>query len=821
MKKIKTFSLDHGKKYPTDDKAIDSVMEVSEEWEAPTISSNSSFYTNIASRIYKDFNSGIRELYNNEARACRTARREYGARPRIEIKIDFEERKLTIHGVDSLGISEEIFKQVIKQIGESGNISGKEVGMFGMGFVSYQMLTDLMILYTWTREETESESDYMTVFCKEDLKTKRVVEKQPSLDTFGTKLEMILKDEVVMTEIIETFKGCSKFSTVPTTIEIINSDNEDLPDQRLELEQYKNTKEWFSLNNRVREYTHEGAGILEIQKFDSKTDKQMKSIFVRNRPIDFIHKIEYSDEDIEFYGVLAMCKELEFDDDGKRTDIYSDSKRMITGKSVRDWDDDTNQNVFLVGVPIEATVTNTPYGSKSISVQDTLDSMDWVINIKNERKYMPNANRDGLERKAEESVSVLIAKIIRDSFQKYNIKTASDYKNSINKTLYSQRMRYDTDVMYLVDDVTAGIVNTLNQHFPTPSNNYGSTLESLINKGSKIISLQSLRGDIMSMFVKHFKDNDISFIRCKDHDKMPLLKQWGVIIGEEYKAINKLKIKHGKRGKTGQVILDEKRISLTNSGRWNGSQYFGGRGSHSRGRSFSTTIGQVNKQNECLGHRMIQFNNDKDEYKAVKDWLDWNSGSDIIVMCRERKGLKIDTPEMFVSWFRKQPLLTTKGKQTIEQLEAIDNDKIFYLTEGLPELNKEEKIETLAGLLDEDPIFAWLTNDMVLRLGMYNKLRHGGIGYPKLRGKGISVQGIKILFNHGVKEAETYVGSGRYNNTDEVDRILNYYKTRDLFENEYDRLILDTMVKATRNGDIPDEDETSITNIVIKRLNLE
>ena len=102
---------------------------------------------------------------------------------------------------------------------------------------------------------------------------------------------------------------------------------------------------------------------------------------------------------------------------------------------------------------------------------------------------------------------------------------------------------------------------------------------------------------------------------------------------------------------------------------------------------------------------------------------------------------------------------------------------------------------------------------------MYNKFRHGGIGYSKLRGKGISIQGINMLYRHGVKESQEHVELG-HGNGDEVNKILQYYKTKDLFKNEADKLILSHMVKEARNGNISGYDEVSITNLVIDRLGL-
>ena len=92
----------------------------------------------VSHEIYSNFESGIRELVNNEYRACRQARDKYNAKPRLEITIDARTKELTIEGIDSLGISVRVFDKVLRRLGVSGNVDGgNEIGQFGMGFASY------------------------------------------------------------------------------------------------------------------------------------------------------------------------------------------------------------------------------------------------------------------------------------------------------------------------------------------------------------------------------------------------------------------------------------------------------------------------------------------------------------------------------------------------------------------------------------------------------------------------------------------------------------------------------------------------------------
>ena len=53
-----------------------------------------------------------------------------------------------------------------------------------------------------------------------------------------------------------------------------------------------------------------------------------------------------------------------------------------------------------------------------------------------------------------------------------------------------------------------------------------------------------------------------------------------------------------------------------------------------------------------------------------------------------------------------------------------------------------------------------------------------------------------------------------------ITRIINLHKHDKLFSNEYDRMILGIVLKAVRGGEIPNQTEETMTDILIKRLNL-
>ena len=98
----------------------------------------------------------MRELYNNEARACRTTMRDNkDVKPEIHITINPLERQLVIEGRNSQGISREIFENSLAVLGVSSNFDSKEIGQMGMGFAGYTMIFEALKLDTYARETNE------------------------------------------------------------------------------------------------------------------------------------------------------------------------------------------------------------------------------------------------------------------------------------------------------------------------------------------------------------------------------------------------------------------------------------------------------------------------------------------------------------------------------------------------------------------------------------------------------------------------------------------------------------------------------------------
>jgi len=172
----------------------------------------------IAKDLYKNSTSGLRELYNNSARACRITAKKYSdIDPEITVTLDEEQRSLVIED-NGIGISKDRFKQVLLELGTSDNLDETEVGQFGMGFASYTTLSSVVIIDTRTRED-----DQYKMVAKDGMSFQPIGD--CTKEGFGTKLSMTLYPEVDIKSLAEIMDGLAKYSGVRTVLNLNNCDD--------------------------------------------------------------------------------------------------------------------------------------------------------------------------------------------------------------------------------------------------------------------------------------------------------------------------------------------------------------------------------------------------------------------------------------------------------------------------------------------------------------------------------------------------------------------------------------------------------------------
>jgi hypothetical protein len=169
--------------------------------------------------IYSNANSGFRELYANEVRACHRALalKPDMKSPRIMITIDYSNRNLVIHGVNSLGIPLLRFKEVVAVLGESDNDSGNETGQFGLGLNSFLALSDNILFECFSLESGEKYS-----YLGDGEKYERLPE--PSLDSSGTRVTVTLRESVDMGKLESYVRTVCLYSSVDTFLTVLDED---------------------------------------------------------------------------------------------------------------------------------------------------------------------------------------------------------------------------------------------------------------------------------------------------------------------------------------------------------------------------------------------------------------------------------------------------------------------------------------------------------------------------------------------------------------------------------------------------------------------
>ncbi len=175
----------------------------------------------IAKDLYKNASSGLRELYNNAARTCRLSVKNNGeTNPMIIVTMNETNRTLVIED-NGVGITKEVFKQVLLELGTSDNLDGTESGQWGMGFASYTTLSSVVIIDTKARN-----GDSYKMLAKDGMSYQPVGDS--TKEGYGTRLEMTCYPEVSFTQLVLKLKSLAKYSGIKTILEI--QDFESIPD---------------------------------------------------------------------------------------------------------------------------------------------------------------------------------------------------------------------------------------------------------------------------------------------------------------------------------------------------------------------------------------------------------------------------------------------------------------------------------------------------------------------------------------------------------------------------------------------------------------
>jgi hypothetical protein len=450
-----------------------------------------------------------------------------------------------------------MFNKVLRVIGTSGNRDGEEIGQFGMGFISYALLTDALILETWSRENNE----HYAMLCDSGLKFKPVPldtsNDIENMSNYGTKLTMTCNHDVSFSEAVEQLRELARFSQIPTKIIILDD---------IVAETYR-TQDW---NKGIIECESYKDGMDYLKQTTKTIQRYKENQATDDTKVVFYDEITIDCDDYRFDGIIAVTK----------------SRYGSLGLVDRH----SGVPVLLAGTAVESQLRAQGF-------------MATIINVKDERKFSPVASRDALESNAIDDLNDRLKQDLKEHFMKYNMKDISEYNASLYKPLVSRNVMWELED-YLSEEML-NISRTLNSRYATPDGN--STLSDMIATGSTIICLKSLRTDLMNALKDEF-DGTVQFFRLSTKmngesraHRIDLFKQLNIIMGEDYKKEHSIKEKRTvtvKADGTKATFNEDRAVVLYNCNKGtNNPDLYGNRtGWRAGSEKYSTTIGNVNDE---------------------------------------------------------------------------------------------------------------------------------------------------------------------------------------------------------------------------------
>jgi hypothetical protein len=368
--------------------------------------------------IYTSWKSAVRKLFANELTAALTAKEiDPNANPTIEIRIDPEEREFTIHGTDSLGITQETFADKLIYYGRSGNNSSKKLGRFGFGMKAYVAIGKNIRIETYARETGEKYG----VVGIEGTYFKRLPDDGLTISQYGTKVSITLRDDereeeetsyigkvttvknkiISFEDLIKTIRDVCRFSDVDTYLTVTS-----------DIKEKKYYSSYYT-NGSFYESTVARAGREKISYSPQEYSEIASGI---SRSIKFVFELD--DRDFYFYGVLASCRA-----DHPVVNVDSD-----------------NGEVRLLKMPIEVTIPETTrdHNDGVREVKPEYPMSWWFVNLKDETIFEPTPDREKLKEGLYSPVHGKIVKFLKDKFTEMQINSFADYRNSKFKEILDE-----------------------------------------------------------------------------------------------------------------------------------------------------------------------------------------------------------------------------------------------------------------------------------------------------------------------------------------------------------------------------------------------
>jgi len=377
----------------------------------------------VSHKLYKDPESGLRELYNNEAyHGCLVAKTKHNVKnPYIKVSLNTTTRKLIIQGFNSLGITEEVFTEILTELGTSGNRDRTKTGKFGMGFASYTKLSDIMIL------ETECiNGDCYAVLAKGGLGFQKLP--KPKLEKTGTRLTLTLRKDVDYEKLVTMLSNLGMTSGIKTYFE---------------LESPKKINEYSSGLNTVEQLSYK-------QIFDNtNTASSQDYSYLKSSLVNDEVEVHLSLA-VDSNGSLKNIRNKKFYLCNSPIEVLIDEDS--TSDKAYNLDEDENPEEYKL-----AEQERDNYKTTRI---DEIEFATLVVNMKDEDLFEPMQDRERTTKEAEKRLRKIIIDLYNETLKKIKpCESLESWFNHEHKYFISSS---EADIVSILDDKSKTVQKFLN-----------------------------------------------------------------------------------------------------------------------------------------------------------------------------------------------------------------------------------------------------------------------------------------------------------------------------------------------------------------------
>lgn len=616
----------------------------------------------VSNQLYKSSYSAFRELYNNSCYHGAINEKSY-----VKVSIDTFTRKFVIQDFNSKGISEDVFKEILTELGTSSNTDRNQGGKFGLGFNAYPLLSDVVIL-----ETSCVNGDSFAVIGKGGMQFQKMP--KPNLEETGTKLSMTLKTDIDYYKLITKIVECAKTSGVLTYLELKTDENQ--------IAGFSNG----------------------LHKLDTKSYSEIFEDNINNNENLSYLKSSFENDDYEIHLSVAVGK------DGHLINNRTKKMFLINSPIIAEIDhDDSRSKYYASKKEGSYNSENTEALNKSFaSYQRTrIDEIKFdsvVVNMKNEEIFEARGDREETTKETEAKLRDIIIDLYNQTLKK--IKPCHDLQSWYNHEQKHFIASSEEDVVNLLDEDSLKLNKLLNTRVfeykeKAKKNQNTNQLKYIIENNSKNFFVYKKDNRVKNLLDEHFDHNVVIVNPDKDpfnhfdnesydaeirnlfDNTIKILNDFGFVEAKQYLKDNNIKATRSNTGIDKQK-LD---IAIHSSRTYNDYWSSGVRSSSER-----VQIGSDAFNDLVSNDRLIQVNN----FGFFRELLKMRK-SDICITTekKEIKGL-VKTISDFENQFNQKTFKTNHGELNFDAIVRVmlssDNKKVILNSNYKDEEQFKEQI---------------------------------------------------------------------------------------------------------------------------------